>query len=176
MENASKALIVAGAILIAILLISVGMVVINSISNPIDQVSQAADSQAAQMFNSKFTNYAGKRMTADEFKSLIILVMTSNASDSAHQIGFRYATYDSETNKYIPHWYRDIEYPISDLMDLLKPNKKYAVEPLYTQKSINNFYYVKSKLFKGENNSALSLQGRKSEVGYISIFEVAEIK
>ena len=42
MENASKALIIAGAILIAILLISVGILVMNSVNKPIDEAANEA--------------------------------------------------------------------------------------------------------------------------------------
>ena len=51
MENASKALIIAGAILISILLISVGILVMNSTGNVTDQVKTSSDSMSIQTFN-----------------------------------------------------------------------------------------------------------------------------
>ena len=89
MENASKALIIAGAILIAILLISVGILVMNSISKPIDAAAGEANSQAAQMFNSKFINYAGKDKNAQDIKQLIYTVIANNANDPKHKIAVR---------------------------------------------------------------------------------------
>ena len=71
MENSSKALIIAGAILIAILLISVGIMVMNSVNKPIDQVASEANSQDAQMYNAKFVNYAGKDKSAAQIRKLI---------------------------------------------------------------------------------------------------------
>ena len=71
MENASKALIIAGAILISILLISVGIIVMNSINKPVDQAGTTADAQAIEMFNSRFSGYIGKGQTAQAMKSLI---------------------------------------------------------------------------------------------------------
>ena len=71
MENASKALIIAGAILISILLISVGIIVMNSINKPVDQAAGTADSQAIEMFNSKFSGYVGSGQSAQAMKSLI---------------------------------------------------------------------------------------------------------
>ena len=59
MENASKALIIAGAILISILLIGVGVLVMNQINKPVSQAGATADSQAVEIFNSKFTPYLG---------------------------------------------------------------------------------------------------------------------
>ena len=77
MENASKALIIAGAILIAILLISVGIMVMNSINKPLDQAGSQADEQAVRIFNAKFTAYEGKHKTAAEAKSLMMLVQST---------------------------------------------------------------------------------------------------
>ena len=71
MENSSKALIIAGAILIAILLISVGMIVMNSAGKPIDEVKNEGKSQAAQIFNSSLTKYAGKNKTPQETRGLL---------------------------------------------------------------------------------------------------------
>ena len=61
MENASKALIIAGAILIAILLIGIGVGLINALNNPMDIATGQLDEQAKKMINSKFENYAGKQ-------------------------------------------------------------------------------------------------------------------
>ena len=85
MENASKALIIAGAILIAILLISVGIMVMNGINKPLSQAQDQADSQAIEMFNSKFTGYAGKQ-TAASVKALMTSVASSNGVNPDHQI------------------------------------------------------------------------------------------
>jgi len=74
MENASKALLIAGAILIVIILIGIGVAVINSTSNIQDQAGSTADSMAAQTFNSRFTAYEGKGISASQVKSLISLV------------------------------------------------------------------------------------------------------
>lgn len=74
MENASKALIIAGAILISILLISVGIIVMNTINEPVDEAGRQADQQAVEMFNSKFTAYGGKGQRAASVKALITAV------------------------------------------------------------------------------------------------------
>ena len=74
MENASKALIIAGAILIAILLISVGILVMNSMNKPIDQAQSEADSQAVRIFNAKFESYLGGGQSASSTKYVMSLV------------------------------------------------------------------------------------------------------
>ena len=86
MENASKALIIAGAILVAILLISVGILVMNSINQPLEQGKNEADSLAAQIFNKKYKMHAGNNKTAEEARELFVLVNSN--TDTKHKIGF----------------------------------------------------------------------------------------
>lgn len=82
MENASKALIIAGAILIAILLISVGILVINSTGNVTDQVGSQMDKMAKDTFNGQFTNYEGTGKSASQVRALKSAVVASNSSNT----------------------------------------------------------------------------------------------
>lgn len=85
MENASKALIIAGAILLSILLISLGIMIFNQAQTTVQDsgMSQAEIST----FNSKFTKYEGK-IKGTEVKSLIQEVNTNNSQDESkeHQV------------------------------------------------------------------------------------------
>lgn len=83
MENASKALIIAGAILVSILLISIGVIIINSTGDMTDQVGSTADTMAIETFNSQFTNYEGSAVSAAQVKSLVSKVNASNATNDA---------------------------------------------------------------------------------------------
>lgn len=85
MENASKALIIAGAILIAILLIGLGVMVMRGANAPIEQAQDTAASQAIEIFNSKFTGYAGVQSAATA-KALVTSIISSNAVNSELQI------------------------------------------------------------------------------------------
>jgi len=85
MENASKALIIAGAILISILLISVGVLIMNSTGGISQQVDTQADSMTMQAFNGQFTPYSGKKSAA-QIKTLMSTVISSNSNNSNHQI------------------------------------------------------------------------------------------
>lgn len=84
MENASKALIIAGAILISILLISVGIMVMNSTDEVTGGMQQQMDSTAIQTFNSQFSNYIGTQ-SASVARSLCSTVIANNAT-SSHQV------------------------------------------------------------------------------------------
>ena len=79
MENASKALIIAGAILLAILLISLGIMIFSQAQ---DTVSGSGMSEAdITAFNNKFLKYEGKQK-GTMVKSLIQEVMATNADSS----------------------------------------------------------------------------------------------
>ncbi len=83
MENASKALIIAGAILIAMLLVSIGIMLINSGRSLTATTTSNLDSQKIQTFNSQFTPFEGSK-TGAEVKSLINKVLASNSVDENH--------------------------------------------------------------------------------------------
>jgi len=82
MENASKALIIAGAILISILLISVAIMVISSTQGVQDQMESQMSSTEKSTFNAQFTNYSGSNRSSAQIKSLYERVVSSNASNS----------------------------------------------------------------------------------------------
>lgn len=82
MENASKALIIAGAILLSILLISLGIMIFTQAQ---DTVNNSGMSQAEiNAFNNQFTKYEREKVKGSEIKSLINETIASN-SDSNHQ-------------------------------------------------------------------------------------------
>ena len=75
MENESKALIIAGAILLAILLISLGIMIFQQAQ---DTVSSSGMSKAeVQTFNNTYTKYEGKQRGV-MIKSLIQEVLANN--------------------------------------------------------------------------------------------------
>ena len=80
MENASKALIIAGAILLAILLISLGMIILNQAKGVI---SGSGMTQAQlQEFNDKFLQYEGIQK-GSAIRSMVQEVMANNNSSEA---------------------------------------------------------------------------------------------
>lgn len=82
MENASKALIIAGAILISILLISVGILVMQSTGGVQQQMESGMDATELQTYNAQFSNYSGNGRSASQVKSLYERVIASNAKNS----------------------------------------------------------------------------------------------
>ena len=80
MENASKALIIAGAILLAILIISLGIMIFRQASGVVD--SNAMDEVAVSAFNEKFEQYAGDNIRGANVNALISSVVQNNLSNS----------------------------------------------------------------------------------------------
>jgi len=79
MENASKALIMAGAILISILLISLGIKVFNSTSGIADEVGNSSEIMSVSVFNSRFTKYFGSSVSATQVQAFIRTVIANNS-------------------------------------------------------------------------------------------------
>ena len=78
MENASKALIIAGAILISILLIGVGMLVFQGAQGGIDESIAQMSIQQKNMFNQNFVQYEGPKVTGSNVRALIQNIISSN--------------------------------------------------------------------------------------------------
>ena len=76
MENASKALIIAGAILISILIIGLGVFIYQQAQSTVSKVK--LNSQEAQAQNQQFDNYFGDKVSAQEVKQLCTTVRSNN--------------------------------------------------------------------------------------------------
>lgn len=94
MENASKALLIAGAILLAILLISLGIWVLNqgkdvASNSGISQISKTA-------FNQKFTQYEGNQK-GSAVRSLVQEVIAANSDENNKDAGISITVYYNST-------------------------------------------------------------------------------
>lgn len=144
MENASKALIIAGAILISILLISVGIIIMNAINDPVQQGAGAAESQAIEMFNAKFVGYDGKQK-GSSLKTLVSTVNASNGKDTDHQVALTYSTTDVTK------------------ISQLDANKEYEVDVVYATKNGENTYTGAQRL----DRTGTSDKKIQSDIGYV---------
>lgn len=78
MENASKALIIAGSILIALLLVSVGIMLFNGSTGLFNSAKSKMTDQEKSLFNSTFTAYEGKNISGTSVKELLRTVVVNN--------------------------------------------------------------------------------------------------
>ena len=76
MENASKALIIAGAILISILIIGLGVFIFNQASETAGKVNLG--SHEAQAQNKQFESYFGAKKASSDVKALMSLIRSNN--------------------------------------------------------------------------------------------------
>ena len=83
MENATKALLIAAAILIAILIISLGIVVYNMAAETVQNVNMSE--QEIKAFNDQFTRYEGENKTGSTVNALVQTVLTSNVKYMADE-------------------------------------------------------------------------------------------
>lgn len=86
MENASKALLIAAAVLIVILLIAFGMSVFNSTGDTSGQAEDLSKSQQMQTFNAQFSGYLGSTRSGTMLRNLLVVVNNSNGRNSQHQV------------------------------------------------------------------------------------------
>ncbi len=87
MENASKALIIAGAILLSILIISLGIMIFRQASGVVD--SNAMDEVAVSTFNQKIKQYEGNNVRGANVNAMIDTIIQNNltnAGDKSKQV------------------------------------------------------------------------------------------
>ena len=82
MENASKALLIAGSILIVILLIAMGVKVFTSTQGTTDAVDLTMQSTEVAMFNNKFLPYMGENKNKNDAIALLNIVVANNATSN----------------------------------------------------------------------------------------------
>ena len=95
MENASKALIIAGAILISILIIAIGMYIYTSSTGSITDAMSQMDTQAVEAFNANWTNYEGT-MTGSQIKAMINKMIGNAQSYQDEEFKVVNLTYDAD--------------------------------------------------------------------------------
>lgn len=97
MENASKALIIAGAILLAILIISLGIMIYNQASGVVN--NNAMSEVDITTFNQKFEQYVGDKVRGANVIALISAVKSNNevnSGDASKQVELAGKTESSE--------------------------------------------------------------------------------
>lgn len=117
MENASKALLIAGAILLVLAVIGIGMAVFSTVNRTIDNMDNSIDGIAVTAHNGQFTNYVGDKIAGAQvleciqkalainndadldtkFKKIIVKVGSANV---VTETGTSASSTNVKTNKY----------------------------------------------------------------------------
>lgn len=87
MENATKALLIAAAVLVAILIISLGLVVYNMAAEAVNNSANLSEYEI-QAFNDKFKKYEGNNVSGTTVNAMINTVFNHNLAqeDAARKI------------------------------------------------------------------------------------------
>ena len=94
MENASKALVIAGTVLISILVISVGILVFNQMSDYQKSRSDLVKDKQVAKFNEGFTQYIN-----DDIKGIDIITVANKVNDyNNKKIDYGVINYDQKIN------------------------------------------------------------------------------
>lgn len=77
MENATKALMIAAAVLVVMLIIGLGISVFTTASEQVDNAGDLSEYEV-QQFNNKFTKYVGTNKSGSDVNALLTAVFTHN--------------------------------------------------------------------------------------------------
>ncbi|MBR3132799.1 MAG: hypothetical protein IKG42_01780 [Clostridia bacterium] len=143
MENASKALLIAGAIILAILLIAVGMYVFNFAQQPKELAVDKMDAIAKEAYNKDIAQYVKDNASANDVKSLIQSIISSNSANidkSGNFIAVTYKKSESDTEESYGDpahtdnddtYVDDISNRLSKLKSSIVSSKKYNISATY---------------------------------------------
>jgi len=106
MENASKALIIAGAILLAILIIGLGVFIYNQAANTVND--NGMDQLAIRQFNGQFEPYLGRQLSSTAAKSLIDTIELNNMTNGLDKQVTGYDRELSRSNIKLGHKYETL--------------------------------------------------------------------
>ncbi len=95
MENASKALIIAGSVLVAILIIAMGVAIFNKAQKAGD--TSSLDTTEINMFNQKFERYNNTQL-GSQVKSLISFAISNASTNKDDQIKLPTVTLSGDSN------------------------------------------------------------------------------
>lgn len=96
MENASKALIIAGSILIAIMIISLGIYIFKQYSSFAKENADLSE-QEISAFNSKITAYLGEGISGSQVNALLQYCLANNMSANSSGETYKYITVSKDS-------------------------------------------------------------------------------
>ena len=131
MENASKALIMAGAVLIAILIISLGVLIFKNMSNSVVNDSSLQKEEISS-FNSKLSPYLGKNKSGSQVKEMIQKAVSINQDAKNREDPLRRVT---------------VQLNGTDIVSFAQGSKDVKYDGDYIRKNLptNTYYEVTSK-------------------------------
>ncbi|MBE5822354.1 MAG: hypothetical protein E7311_07215 [Clostridiales bacterium] len=166
MENASKALLIAGAILLVIAIIAIAVGIVSSTRGTIGQAELQVDAIEVQMHNKQFEQYEGKQKTHKEVKELLSTIVSNNANanTATFKVDFAYGYYNDNTgngtlnqSKAYMVTVRDYKYTDNDMSDDIKNYEKWILNEQYINDQygcvpVYDVQLVYNRVENGNNN------------------------
>lgn len=148
MENSSKALIIAGAILLCILIIGIGMAVMNSSNTSVTDAMSSMSTQEIDAYNSKYAMYESEQ--AGSNVKALIGILISNSSTNKDEITKIPGVYIENMNKEvidtgIPEEAGNISNYVKGLEKVrtsVQPKHKYWVEMSYQDNGLIDYINI----------------------------------
>lgn len=140
MENASKALIIAGAILLSILIIGLGMFIYQQASGAMSGAN--LDPTKAQAYNQEFLNYEGTQ-TGSNTKALYNLIQSHNRSytdDTSQQISIKKGEAGTDTEEADDAY--SSEWALSGTGDIIRTSNTYKISFTYNKSGYITHCYI----------------------------------
>ena len=140
MENASKALIIAGAILLSILIIGLGMYIYQQASGAMAGAN--LDPQKAQAYNQEFLNYEGTK-TGSNVKALYNVIQNHNRTytdDASQQISIKKGTAPETTEEAADSY--SSEWALSGNGDIIRTSDTYKISFSYNKSGYITHCYI----------------------------------
>lgn len=97
MENATKALLIAGSVLVVILLIAMGLRIFNSTNGTTKSAEETMDATEIATFNSQFLSYNRNNVRKSDALTLFNKIISSNSVNTKHQISYSIQNANSGT-------------------------------------------------------------------------------
>lgn len=130
MENATKALLIAAAVLVAILIISLGLMIFNNASDVVTNNANLSEYEISA-FNEQFTRYIGESVSGTNVNSLVRSAFNSNLAeeDDERKVEIVYKSSSGQGGQTI------LQKSASSQPNRLDTGARYKVEVTYNQSS-----------------------------------------
>ena len=135
MENATKALLIAAAVLIAILIISFSLIIYNMASETVGNVN-LSEAEMTQ-FNAKFKAYEGNDVSGSQLNALMKAIISHNQQEKENKTN-RYVTVDQAIGEYTRSFITEND---NAMPNMLTSSKRFKVYFTYTDGLISKMTF-----------------------------------
>lgn len=90
MENSSKALLISGAVMLTLIVLTISLRILTPVRESSEKIDNTTSTSAITIFNSQFEQYVGDSISGARIRNLINTVIVSNQKYKDHKIKIKY--------------------------------------------------------------------------------------